>query len=958
MPETTSSSSPPVVYPVTVPSRTSDCMVNGSAVNPVHVACRLSASANGVSTVGDLSTYGDPLSGNVGVFSAHDVSVLAPGASVKCGGVVTTPRVQSESMNGSVSPRSDSRSSCGRCSAVSVDLGSRLPSGRSCHLHAGLESDVTPALLALVSKASSLKNHLPKTNNSMPCPLVPANSSTLQAPVTAVKTTAAMTVSTVSSSTVRPFASSCVVSAVCSSPLALISRCLGIATGSGNQPSHCPVLKLPATGPRRHSVLPCVSNKITGNSFAPILSTAQLSRPLFPYVGLPKSAASYELTGTSTPVLIPQVPTSGISSRVCSCVANSTRIFNRVCTYTVPAVGNLDAWCSPTVGISDQVRTRAVRSASVISGQVQISAVATSGISNQSCMCAVPAVGVPKPVFSSTATGISSPVCVRTVPFSENSDRVQIGSVPATAWTSDQIRARVVPSVTMSRPVSLHNVPAAVTKGYNMLESGNLTCSLSLSDRLQSSASKVRRTQRVLPPATGCGTRPTPIFSSVSAARSLSVCPPVSSTFHTSVKSVMPPEHLHGMTFTSAVSISDRHFLDSLVSPKPCLNFSSVQIPSSSSCSSDVTGSYIPRTSYKRNLVTGSCQMEAGSVPLSAANNFSLLAGILGQSAVDSSITGHVKSSTSSASYSSVVTHPMFVFLPQHRPLLERISLLLLSQKSSSKSPRKTGDTNSSGDFPHVSAASAVDRAVESVTMVASSPVDHRHHGDNGDNHQRTERDKSFPAAEAGVNEATESAGTSTVSHAHAGSTEIRCHSDREFSSLTATVATGNKPRPSVAMVTAPPFFPGYRENHKYGCRDKCSPTADTTVHGAREPAVMVTSSVADYHRHSNRKFMPSSANSTAAKNSLDPVAASAFVVDSHCCKNREMSSLAAETAVTVSERSVDTVTTSPTDDHLLSSREAFDIAKQGIIGSFQKKAKKMQKLCSQVSTILICVFC
>ena len=918
-----------------LPPTVSNCVINGPVLNPVAVMTSgLSVSANGISPAANSLALGASLLRAVSrpyVSCVSSASVSSLRDTAKCCRVITTPISQFSLISRSVTARSDPKPLNQQCSMVSVDM---CPSLRACGSARPRSSSrplMSSTLLALISKAASLKSQLVAA--SADCDnvvssdhLVQSSSSVMREPRVSSASSVSMMTSCIVSSPAHTFTSA---SASCSS---LSTLCSSIMTGSRHQSTLAHPFQHPDKRLQSDSVSPSSPAVVSVHSVAPsspaVVSVHNVA-PLSVMVRLPRLSLSsaavrrHNPTGISSEDHTRSVSVAKISNEVCLCTRSTARISNQLCTCTVPSLG-----------ISNQGRIHAVPTPSVVSDGVAVYDVPAAGISKHVCLCTVPTVEVSNLVGSRTATtaGIFSPVHVCTISPAGFPDRAQMGT---TTGISNHVHVSAVPSVGISSPVCSCDVLGTAMKrkmegSENVMWNGDMTPESSVSCDMQRCApvsrmQRVLRTRRVLPLASRCSTSQTSL-SSASLPSPVSLCSPASSTFQIEVKSsallasTVSPTYTESVSGLSATSRSDRHFLDSFRSlkTKPVVLSSVMQpghTPASSMCRSAATGNYVARMSSSRNSVTGSCQTSSCMSNTSAKS-------------ADASSVGSVRSCVGPTSDFRGVPRPTFLFSPQNRPLLDKIAFHLSSQDSSSKFATQTLRKRISNIDN--STVSAVDGAAESVVKVASSPADFHCHG-NRENRCHANRDVSIQAVHVSVVKAPESVAMVTASLAdchHLSNRGIYCHRNGELSSLTTNVAD-NKAIESVVMGTTSCSCHGSIENHHHGNRDICSLTANTASHKASAAVKSVVMDTADYCHHSNR----------------------------------EMLSLADTTASSVIKESVALVTTSPLGSHHRSNREMFghyrgdremfDVAETTLTACVQRRTNKV-KLCSEVNVIIL----
>ena len=912
----------------TVLSDVSDCVLGGRVVNQPAVASRLSASENDVSTVArSLPVGAKPNVSAVSSVSSASVSCL--GDSVKCRGVTTAPCFQSSSISRNFSTANSSKSSSSRCSMASVDFCLSSPPCTACSSRTGTEPAVSPALLALVSQAAALKKQLPTASGCSSVLSAVGDSSTTLASLAPVKTS-----SGVVSSTVHSSASTTVVSPSSSCPSISVTECSDIITSSEYQSSMVPPSQLPDKRLTSQSVSSTSSNIVSIHQFAPLYVVVQPPPLSFPNAAVHSSA----VTSFCQPVRACCLSATRMSDKVCSRTRSVSGISSRVCTCTVPGASLISVGV-PTAGISNRVPT--------------------VGLSSSVCT------GTP------ATAGITSPLCVHAIPPAGFSDRVQMYTVPAVG-ISNPVRVCSVSSAGISGSLCACNVLSRLMKS-NVKDSGRTvwhgdTLSTSSMSQDVPSSTAVSATQRVLPPATGWRTRQTYVLSSASKPSSFSICSPGLSSFQTTVRpasrvaSVPSRTHPESVSIISAISRSDRHFLDSIVSPKPRPFFTTKtqhsQLPSLSLCSPAVTSYMV--TTGSRNPATANSSVDTSSVPLSARSITSSLTRVLSPSALNASVTSSVVSFTAQATSSRVVTRPTFsLFSTERRPLLDKIALQLSSQSLSKSTAQKltvpNSVDNSASDFLHSRVASADDGATESVVTLASSSMNHpRHRHIDREGCHVAKRDMSLQAAGACVSVAV-AASADDYCHVNDGGID---YSNSKQADLTASVDSNQtvesdvrdmhslsadpalpKTSKTVAAVTA--SVGSYRH---HGGRELSGCMASRAVDETVKSVAIVTSPLESYVHHSSGEL-----SCRMASSGVDETARSVVMVTASSVDNCRYSNSTAVNSVAMTSSVMATAAA----DHRHSSREVSGRGRTMKIARMQRKANKVRP-CTQVTTDIL----
>jgi len=670
-----------------------------------------------------------------------------------------------------------------------------------------------------------------------------------------------------------------VASVSCSSPL-FVSQCRSITAGSVNQSSLPPTPQHLVRNLRSRSALRSSSGKANASNIMPVFEAVSPLRSSFPnaaatvsvmassqaYVDAGTTKHVYSCTTSTTGMVNPvhkhSVPLVGLSDQARMCTIPSTRICNRVRistvsstsaasdgvrTFAVPVVeffSNANIHAAPAFRVSSPIQPRVAPTAGICSPVHTV-------VSMPVCTNTMPAAGI-----SSTVVFDRAPTC--TVPAVGISGQIRTSVAPAAARILDRVRLCAIPSVGIYNPVFEHSITTTMMKSNsfesgNTMQNGDPKSSLIVSSRVPNSAS-VPRTRRVLPPATGCSSRQTPVVLSASMRNSLSVCSPSQVTVKPLELLVSTPSVTHScsISHTSAVSVCDRHFLDSIMSLKPRPVLSSQpkhgEILPSSLNSSTVAGSHVHRPRFSRNPITASAHIKATSVPLSAVSSIPVFPGVLHP------LAGSVDSFAALTSRRGNDTRPTFVLIsPQHQPLLEKIALQLATQRPS------VAGTRPQTKIRHVTSFVG---AADLVAVVASSSEDVCHANRESRRHSRTADD----TPESVVKILSSSAGfprhnNSTIHHQNV----------RKFSSSTASVAE------SVVMVTS--------SSHHYGNTENCrrrSLTSGAPPGKGVEPVVRVTASLAGCCHHGNREMSPV-ANNTAVSDTKKSPDVTDSAVDNYC---------------------------------------------------------------------------
>ena len=466
-----------VVYQNAALPSLSDYTVNNCVAT---AGLSLSASISQVSNVTYSSLFGTSLTSEVNlsrILSVDKGSVSSQGENVSHCSIGTPACAQTLSTSKTVSALNNSRSSRHQCNLLSVDLCRCLPVDTSCRSCSSLEPIISPALYALVPKATALNNQLPASYNSLCADdkwlhhSVLANNSGTQMPYVSLKTlktssavnkmssvvvsglhpviatqetasynplTSVLPVSgcTVTSSRRHPHPlplpevrlvelrpqTADVASLSCSDPSVLVSQCCSIAVTSANQSSVKPISQHQDRNLRSRSTL-------TSNISSVV--------PLLEAVLLPNAATAMSTMTSCKPAeFSSQAHVCAIPATDSSDHIHSTDISSQAYMCTVPTT--------------------------VTSGPVHSRATSTKGASNHFRRRAVPAVAISDQVHTCTspATGISSKVCTRTVSATSAavSDGVHACAVPVGKFFSNA-RAHTVPTYSVSSPVQRGPTP-------------------------------------------------------------------------------------------------------------------------------------------------------------------------------------------------------------------------------------------------------------------------------------------------------------------------------------------------------------------------------------------------------------------------------------------------------------------------------------------------------------------
>jgi len=732
-------------------------------------------------------------------------------------------------------------------------------------------------------------------------------------------------------------------SVACSSASFMVSQCRSIAADSVTQSYLWPASQRLDRKLRSRSALCSRSDKANISDFVPLFDA--VSPPCSSFFSAASTVsvmASCRPARISSQAYICTVPTAGASDQMYSCPTSSKGICNPVHKCAIPAVGISDQvpTCTvPVTGISNEICTDTVSASSAVcdgvhmyryavpaveffsdayvhtvptfrvSNPVQLcgtpsaefSSPVHAGISMQVCSCTAPACGI-----SSTVVFDRVPTC--TVPSVGISSQVRTCVCSAAARISDKVRSSAIPSVGVNNPVLQCNVPTTEIIKSSLFESGNVVRNEDtvVSSQVPSSAS-APRTRRVLPPATGCSRKQTPVLLSACVPSSVSVCSPVLPAFQVTVKplhlftSAPSVTHSQSISHTLAVSIGDRHFLDSLMSlkvPHPALSSvpKRAQILPLSLHHSPLAGGHVRGTSFNRNPVTASSRVKVSSTPLPVVSNVPVFPRMHDPPA------GSVDSFTALTTCRTNVTRPTFMlFSPQHQPLLEKIALRLATKGSSVAVTREPTNIRHVASFVGAS---------ELVAAIGSSPEDFRHQGD------RESQCRSRKAVSSLTDDRVQGSfvkrTSSPTSYPLINNSGIPHRGVRELLNSTDNIV-GDRAAESVVMVKA--------SNHHYGNtenRSHCSLTASTPSGKAVEPVVMVTASVTDYCHHDSRV----------------------------------MSCVADNTAIDDWKKSLD-ITEPSMDNYCLSNREASGYAEMMLATSVWRKPKRV-KLCSKVTTTIL----
>ena len=598
---------------------------------------------------------------------------------------------------------------------------------------------------------------------------------------------------------------------------------------------------------RSRSALLSGFGKSSGSNVMPLSEAVSLPCSSFSSTAANVSVvSSCKPTRISSQTYFSTASTACISNSVYSCATNCTGIVSLVRGCTVPAVGMFDQVRMCTVPVtSTSNKDHAAIADSAASDGVQVYAVPAGECFSDARICTVPTFRVSSPVQpqSITTDGFSRldhvsksmPVCRHTMPASGISSCVAFDRIVPTVGISSQTctctptSARIynkvylsaVPSCGICCPVFQRNVPMTT-----MLESGNSVSDRDpvTSSRVQSSAS-VPRTQHVLPPVTGCSDRQTPNLLAASVPNSLSKYPSALPTFRVAVKplklfpstrSLARSQHISD---TSSMSVSDRHYLDSLVSQPVVSSVTRCRhIHVSSLHGSTAAGSYVDRTSVHRNPLVTSSDMK---LPVtSVVSSISVFPGVLDPPA------GSISSFAALTSCSENITHSaMLLRTPQHQPLLEKLALQLSVQKlptAVTRLPVKVRHINS-----FLGAADLV-----------SSPENVLHQ-DNTQSHCRSSNAVSFSVPDKDQESVVKITSSSAVCYPQFINSTISSQNIGTSSSATAIIASDK----AVVMVTAVNY--SNVENHRL--------TTSMVSSKAAEPGVMATASLEDYRARTSR---------------------------------------------------------------------------------------------------------
>jgi len=963
--------------------------INSCVQDPVPGTAGSSESVGEVSSVSDsLNFYGIlPCAVNLSNISSASNNPMSPqDYRVNCCSAVS----KSLSADKTSSTLSNSTVSTRRHNKVYVNQ--NLLQDTTCYFPSRSEPVVTSAPFAVVTRSTALRNRLSVPSNSGYSDNVSSHhsvadgSSVTQAPDVTVETSEACSAGNVMSLGFHPSASVNVISAVseCGSSIASCRNQLSVGH-----------MQLPSKNLNRQSVLTSSKSSVV----APLLSALRLPRSTSCNAAIPASTVpSNKLAQTLSEAHVRAEPTSGIVNQAHLCTTTSaTTISNPVSMCTVPAmrIGDQFPRCRvpgeafsdqasvytvPSSGISRQVRTCTAPTASVISDRVRVYARPTTGISSSlpelnissparlctaqavggisspdcicdvspsACTCAVPAASISTLVSlcktpicrtnsqvdscSVPPSMISDTVLPATIPVSGISSHVDSSPVPC---ISDSVCLHVTIS-SSSSPVCQYSMPTTLTN-TNSSVSGNVTwnknptLSLTVPGEVRSSVS-VRKIRHVLSLAAGCSTRHTPMLTPATVPNS--VYTPVSSCVEATVK---PAESLMStprLTCSSAsatsVYTSSRHFLDTFTSinPHPCVTSVTRSHHHSSSSLHSLATTNVHRKSCNSDPVTRKCRMKQNS------SSTPVLSSVLGPPACGTDTASGVRSFSRLSLSHRIAARPTFVLCaPEHRQLLEKIALRLLPQSAKQQSTNvNTVDSLTIGSW-HKTFSSSVG-ATDSVAMVASSRVESCCRGNsNSRNHLQRVR-SIFPS-----DKVPESVAMVTSSHL---SSTGNCYCGiRKLSGLTSSIAD-SKDTKCVVMATASPCRCGDPKNRHHGNRNVFSQAVKTTTDRSVNPVTMVTTSLAEYHNHSNREM--SCVNE--AKRSHDTV------LDSRCHNNREVSCTAR-----VPLPSVAMVTASSVAPHHYSNKEVAGNADTMMAGtSVQRKADRL-KLCTEVTSALFII--
>ena len=960
--------------------------INSCVQDPVAGTAGSSESVGEVSSVSDsLNFHGIlPCAVNLSNISSASSKPVSPqDYRLNCCSAVS----KSLSADKTSSTLSNSKVSTRRYNKVCVNK--NLLQGTTCYSPSSSEPVVTSAPFAVVTRSTALRNRLSVPSDSRCSDNVSSHhsvadgSSVTQAPDVTVETSEACSAGNVISLGFHPSASANVISSV--------SECGSSIASCRNQLSVGHV-QLPSKNLNRQSVLTSSKSSFVG----PLLSALRLPCSTSCNAAIPANTVpSNKLAQTLSEAHVHAEPTSGIVNQAHLCTTTSaTTISNPVSMCTVPAVrigdqfprcrvpgeafsDQASVFTVPSSGISRQVRTCTVPTASVISDRVRVHARPATGISSSlpelnissparsstvpvggisspdcvcdvspsACTCSVPAVSISAPVSlcktpicrtnsqvdscSVPPSMVSDTVLPATIPVSGISSHVDSSPVPG---ISDSVCLHVTIS-SSSSPVCQYSMPTTLTN-TNSSVSGNITwnknptLSLTVPVEVRSSAS-VRKIRHVLSLAAGCSTRHTPMLTPATVPNS--VYTPVSSCVEATVK---PAESLMStprLTCSSAsatsVYTSSRHFLDTFTSinPRPCVTSVTRSHHHSSSLHSLATTN-VHRKSCNSDPVTRKCRMKQSSL------STPVLTSVLGPPACGNDTASGVRSFSRLSLSHRIAARPTFVLCaPEHRQLLEKIALRLLPQSAKQQSTNvNTVDSLTNGSWYKTFSSSV--GATDSVAMVASSRVESRCRGNsNSRNHLQRVR-SIFPS-----DKVPESVAMVTSSHL---SSTGNCYCGiRKLSGLTSSIAD-SKDTKSVVMATASPCRCGDPKNRHHGNRNVFNQAVTTTADRSVNPVTMVTTSLADYHNHSNREM----SGVNEAKRSHDTV------LDSRCHSNREVY----RTAARVPLPSVAMVTASSVAPHHYSNKEVAGNADTMMAGtSVQRKADRL-KLCTEVTSAIV----